>query len=228
MTPKQFTATITEKHMLTPHVIHFVFHTADPSFSFTAGQYGTFIIDEANRRAYSFCGAPNNMGTFEIVIDTTPMGVGSKYFSVAKVGDAVTVLAPLGTFTLIDSKRKKVCIATGTGVAPFRSMIQSSISHVQMSLYWGLRHEEDMYWQDVFASLVQAHPSFSFYQILSQPSATWKGVTGHVTEHVIEREKDIVNTEFYLCGNSAMIGEVEQKLLSVGVLSEQIKKDLFY
>lgn len=193
---------------------------------FQAGQYGTVIIDGVTRRQYSFCSNPRETSTVQMVIDTKPMGPGSKYFLSKKVGDAIQMLAPLGVFTMTPSLRKKILIATGTGIAPLKAMILDAPHDIPMVLYWGLRHEEDIYWQDELDAFVASYSNFSYHLILSKPKETWKGKIGHVTDYVT-KEPDLSQADFYLCGNKEMIRYIKQLLLAHTVLGEQIKTELF-
>jgi len=158
--PQQYTGSITKKSQLTKTVFHFVIQNEHPKeLLFQPGQYATFIIDEKTRRQYSFCSAPDQ-SSFEIVVDTTPMGVGSKYFLEKNVGEKVEYLAPIGNFTLSQNPLKKVFVATGVGIAPFRSMIldrtnkTNKTNTTDIVLYWGLRYEDDMYWDQDRKSVV--------------------------------------------------------------------------
>lgn len=234
--PQQYSAVVAQKKQLTKTVYHFVFHLDHPSeLQFLPGQYATFIIDSTTRRQYSFCSDPHQSGQFEIVVDVSPMGPGSKFFISKVVGERVSFLAPLGNFHLEETQVKKVLVATGTGIAPYRSMILSGISnkdqnssHPPISLYWGLRYEDDIYWDSEIEDLRGQLAGFQYFLCLSKPSENWKGLKGHVTEHVMENEKNLQNSEFYLCGNKAMIEELMVKLSAQNVQKEQIKSDLFY
>jgi CDP-4-dehydro-6-deoxyglucose reductase, E3 len=245
--PKMWTATITGKRNLTGNIWSIRFHCDDSSFMFLPGQYGTIIIDEKTRRQYSFASPPASLPEGEFVVDTSPMGKGSLFFLNAEVGGVFQMLAPLGKFQLNDTSAKKVLVATGTGIAPFRSMIQAELArsalrvtssnvinpqpvtrNPQLHLYWGLRHEEDMYWQDELKAITGQLTGFQYFLCLSKPGENWMGAKGHVTEHVLANETDVVKTEFYLCGNKAMVEELSSALKNRGVAEENIKTDVFF
>ena len=240
--PQLHSATIVKKQQLTAHVVLFTFKPVTPaSMQFTAGQYGSFVIDEKTRRQYSFCSSPHDPAAFEVVIDTTPMGPGSKFFFSKNTGDSVSFMAPLGVFVLDKTtNRKKVMVATGTGVAPLRSMIldylggawRSQVSLRErtddMTLYWGMRHEEDLYWVGEFQELSARYPHFRFVLTLSKPSPSWKGTSGRVTSHVVQEEQNAPGTDFYLCGNRLMIKDIETQLLAKNVPVAQIHKEMYF
>jgi len=255
--PEHYEAIISEKNQLTSTIYHVRFSLPlSQTLLFTPGQYATVVIDSKIRRQYSFCSDPYHTKEFEMVIDVAPMGPGSKFFLEKAVGDTVAFLGPLGTFRLADTPMKKVLIATGTGIAPFRSMLLNEVLRSSFlvpskgydelsfttkeltknkelttrnfSLYWGLRHEEDMYWDKELKDLVGQLVGFQYFMSLSKPSEKWTGLVGHVTDHVLKQEHNWEMTEFYLCGNRSMIDEMMQKLSAHNVKKEQIKTDLFY
>ena len=96
------------------------------------------------------------------------------------------------------------------------------------SLYWGLRREEDIFWKEELEELAVKYPNFKFVLTLSQPSESWAGRSGRVGEHVFANEQNLLDCDFYLCGNKAMVTEMEAKLLAKSVPKGQIKKELFY
>lgn len=213
------------------------FHLTDPNnFSFIAGQYGSFIIEQTIRRNYSFTSLPSELPFIETCVDTSPMGSGSAWLMSRKIGDIISVLAPLGRFAVDkDSPRNKVFVATGTGVSPIRSMILDLLLDLHVSrltshfsLYWGVRHEEHMFWDEQFQALEKAHPNFSFIRIVSQPKGTWQGRVGRVTDFVTKKEHDLAQSEFYLCGNREMISDMSGLLIDNGVPQGQIYTETFF
>ena len=226
-TPALHTARIKYIQKLTDTVYEFTFTFLDTiPMEFQAGQYGTVIINGTTRRQYSFCSDPKYTDRVSMVIDTKPMGPGSLYFLSKKVGDAIQMLAPLGRFVVAPSERRKVMIATGTGIAPIRSMILDNVAISPITLYWGLRYETDVYWDLEFTALAKQYPTFEYHLVLSQPRDTVMWKTGHVTD-MVRSGLVSVNADYYLCGNPHMISEVQQLLLDGKVPAEQIKTELF-
>jgi NAD(P)H-flavin reductase len=231
--PQRRTASVTSVHKLTQKVYEANFRVAEPSYMrFLAGQYGSFIIDQKTRRNFSFTTPPSDLTRFGICADITPMGPGSVWLMNLKKGDTVDFLGPLGRFTLdTASARQKVFIATGTGIAPLRSMIIesfTSLPETPLTLYWGLRFEEDIFWDSEFAGYAKKYQNFSFTLTLSRPTRMWRGEKGRVTEYVLRKEKDLAANEYYLCGNRPIIDDIQQQLLQRGVQDNQIKTELFY
>lgn len=277
--PQQFTAVIESKKQLTQYVYLVNFHLQNPPLiSFLPGQTISLHVGEGLNRSMSISSASTDINHILMVHDVSPMGPGSRWTLAHNVGDLGTFMAPLGIFILDNSHRKKVFVATGTGIAPFRSMLldyfdrvggpatrvsrdslqfdremkvsppysesslqsedssQDALARVTSSvnlskditLYWGLRHEEDVYWKEEFEELASKHPKFTFKLTLSKPGKNWKGLRGRVTEHVIQEEQNITESEFYLCGNREMVKDMEVQLLASGVPKAQVYKELYY
>ena len=131
-----------------------------------------------------------------------------------------TFRGPVGTFTLRDSHRDLLFVATGTGIAPIRSMLWSlaDVSSLRaVTLYWGLRSERDLYYQDELARLGERLPNFSFVTTLSRPVGAWRGAVGWVSPLVESQITNVSNLDVFLCGNAAMIRDVRDVLRKRGL-----------
>jgi CDP-4-dehydro-6-deoxyglucose reductase len=232
--PQQQDILLDEKTRLSPTVFRYKFHAAGAeSTPFVPGQFLTFVISDTVRRSYSFASAPDSGASFELVVDLAPGGPGSQFFDKLQPGASPRVFSPLGRFTFDeDSTRTRVYVATGTGIAPFRAVLQHDArigggAVPPTHLYWGLRHEEDIYLTEELDGFSKLLPDFSYDIILSKPGDGWQGKRGHVTEHVLART-DLASADYYLCGNGGMIRELEAGLLAAGVPGAQIRKDAFF
>ena len=234
---QRFEAIVIKKEKVSSKVYCVTFQLVSPqTIEFKAGQNMMVIMGEGVNRTMSIASPPSEKNTILMAHDTSPKGPGSLWTEGLKVGDTVTFVAPTGgVLSLLPTNKRKVLIATGTGIAPFRSIIMDKLSVVShqssncsIILYWGLRYEEDVFWKEEFDSLQSLHQNFSWRLIYSKPPQAWTGDTGHVTECVLENEKEMENSEFYVCGNNAMVDEVSAKLLERNVPKEQIKMELFY
>jgi CDP-4-dehydro-6-deoxyglucose reductase len=231
--PQQCTAVIESKVSLTKNVWLVNFRMQTPSeITFLPGQTISLHVGDKLNRSMSIASVPEDKTHILMCHDVSPMGPGSLWTMNHKVGDTATFMAPLGIFILDkDSHRKKVLIATGTGIAPYRSMLLDYLEHGgsdDVTLYWGLRYEDDVYWIEEFERLAQQYANFRFVLILSRPTEAWKGKKGHVTEHMLENEANLPGSDFYLCGNKEMIRDVGEQLLGRGVPKEQIYKELYF
>lgn len=231
--PRHLTAAVATLKKLTHKVYSAYFRMKEPSdIRFVAGQYGSFFIAPKIRRNFSFTTPPTDASQFGICADVTPMGPGSVWLMNLKKGDVIEFLGPLGRFTVDKTTTMpKVFVATGTGIAPIRSMVRDCMDTMltaKLALYWGLRYEDDIFWNDEFQALALNNPQFRYFLTLSRSSHNWAGEQGRVTEHIISHEKDLTKNEYYLCGNRPITDDIQNRLFKHGVPENQIKMELFY
>lgn len=228
--PEAYTAVIESKTQLTKNVWLVNFRMQNPpQITFLPGQTISLRVGEGVNRSMSIASAPSDSAHILMCHDVSPGGPGSQWTLNHNVGDTATFMAPLGIFILdTTSPRKKVFIATGTGIAPFRSMLLDDHFDHEITLYWGLRYEEDVYWKEEFEELARKYPNFRFVFTLSRPTDAWTGKRGHVTEHVFTDEANVSGSDFYLCGNKEMVKDMETRLAQRGVPKEQMYKELYF
>lgn len=210
--------------------------TNPSTIAFTAGKYVIFQIGPPKlRHTLSIASSPADGKTIDILQSVAPMGEGSKWMLGLKAGDTVRFLGPLGKFMLQkESTKQKVFVATGCGLAPLRAMIMDELNgqgtgnNKQMTLFWGLRYEEDVFWKKEFDALAARYPNFHFTITLSRPTDRWMGARGRVTEHVVGETPRLTESEFYLCGNRQMIVDMKGLLTDNGVPPEQIFTEAFF
>lgn len=190
---------------------------APPRITFKAGQFVSFEVgqDALKRtltRPYSIASPPSQAETVTLLFNLVPGGPGSTYLFSLKEGAATQFKGPAGAFYLRDDPmRDHLFVATGTGIAPIRSMLLALFEREtsgSMTLCWGLRSRRDLYYQDELEAWAQAHPQFSFVTTLSRPEDDWAGERGRVTRLVEERVTSAKNLAVYLCGNSGMLQDV--------------------
>lgn len=201
-------------------------------FQFEAGQFIALNIGEGEstiRRYYSVASAPYSDGTFELCISFKPGGAGSSaLWEQITEGASIGVDGPYGKFTLPESLPNELCfIATGTGIAPLRSMIHhifNSGKHTgPITLISGNRSEIDNLYATEFEKLQSEQPDFKFIPTLSRPSPSWKGKTGYVHE-VYKREfADHRPCMFFLCGWHDMLKESRNTLEAMGYAKDMIR-----
>ncbi len=208
------------------------------TFDFSAGQFVSVkVTPEGLRRSYSIASAPD-ANIIDILIDISPGGMGSKYFLSLKEGDVAEVMGPMGIFTLASKapKNNKLFIATGSGIAPMRAMIwdllRTNKYQGEVQLLWGMRHEEDLFWQDEWQRMNGEYANFSYHVVLSKPGEHWHGECGHVGDCLrndfIVKVADLSSWEFYLCGGQEMIMEMGAYLAGKGVGKEDIHFEKFF
>lgn len=202
---------------------------------FEAGQFVSFAVEKPGlphplTRPYSIASSPAHTDWIELLLNRVPNGPGSGYLFSLHPGDEVTFRGAAGTFVLRPyTDRRILFVATGTGIAPIRSMLLARLpSPTPVTLVWGLRSERDLYFQDELSDLTARYPEFTAVTTLSQPSEGWSGERGRV-QHVVEREVTTVDDlAVYLCGGSEMIKSVVAMIRARGacpIHREQYYKD---
>lgn len=233
--PIPIQAKVVQKKQLTADV--FEIHVeSTPPFSFQAGQFISVVIPGAGpggrdlRRAYSIASNPENP-VAELCIKLVEGGPGTNYLNNLKIGESFKGNAPFGDFIYKPrTGRATMMIATGTGIAPFRAMILSDLFKqnppTKTHLLFGARDEADLLYTEECRKIL----GDGFVQALSRPHAGWKGITGRVTHYLLANKDKIdwMNTDYYLCGNGAMIDEVKQILATHGVEKTSIHQEVYY
>lgn len=234
MNPQTYTATVSSVTNIAGKFYVVTLSLASPStITFIAGQYVIFQIGPPKlRHTLSIASSPSDGKTIDILQSVAPMGEGSKWMLGLKAGDTVQFLGPLGKFTLQKaSPRPKVFVATGCGIAPLRSMILDYLETggtAAVTLWWGLRHETDVFWQNEFEAIKAQYSNFHAVTTLSQPGVSWAGQRGRVTAHVVAETPEFSKSEFYLCGTRQMIVDMRGILTENGVPQTQIFTEAFF
>ena len=213
---------------LAPEVRHFVFEVPEiERLHFKPGQFISFqetLGGKKITRPYSIASLPDG-NRFELCLNLVHGGIFSPYLFQMRPGDAVEMSAPLGFFVVRNPDKDAVFIATGTGIAPFRSMAPDYLSHPQakeLTLIFGVRYEHSLYYRDEFEALARRHANFRFWPTLSRPEPSWSARTGHVQIHLLEAIGDRRDLDVYICGLKAMVDDVRGILKALGFDRKQI------
>jgi NAD(P)H-flavin reductase len=233
--PQAYTAKLSDKQVLNDKFTVFHFELVEPNkMEFLSGQYVSFAVsDSGERRSYSISSTPDIQHGFEVTIDVTPNGIGVQFFNDLEFGSEVKFLGPMGQFILQEEPKEEalVFVATGSGVAPMRSMIVDLLRNKNdqrdITLYWGLRYEEQMIWQDEMQDYAQMFKNFHFHPVLSKAKQEWPLCRGRVTD-CLDIHDLPENAGYYLCGNTAMIEDVKKILTKRGVVEGSIHHEKFY
>ena len=201
---------------------------------FKAGQFISFNLTPPGSerliiRPYSIASPPDDSKRITLVFNRVPGGRGSTYLFNLKEGDPVPFEGPQGSFYVRERTRDVLFVATGTGIAPIRSMLSDLMNHGYAgaaTLYWGLRSQRDVYYEEEFQALAARYPNFSFALALSRPEAGWHAYSGRVTGLVEERVRSVKNVDVFLCGNHAMIRDATQIVRTKGLCP--IYREIYY
>jgi len=181
---------------------------------FKAGQYLQVVMEDGDRRNFSMANAAHHNDGAELHIRHVSGGKFSVHtLSRLSVGDPLQIELPYGDFYLRASKRPVILLASGTGFAPLKSMIETAIhagSRRPMHLYWGARTREDVYLADLPARWAERLSWFSFTPVLSEPPSSWTGRTGLVHNAVREDHTDLSGLDVFACGNPLMVNAAQQ------------------
>lgn len=197
--------------------------TIDPGegFSFVPGQWVNLRTPNPNGgeplvRAYSIASPPRADATYDIAVTRVQGGPMSNFLHSLERGAEITQSHAQGFFTLDDPRRPIVMIATGTGIAPIRSMLLSMRAEkpdVDVALLFGNRTERDVLYVDDFSALAAEWPRFQFVPTLSRPSDAWTGKRGWVQAHVREIVESLGgDCDAYVCGLRRMVDDVRKML----------------
>jgi NAD(P)H-flavin reductase len=192
---------------------------------FKAGQFISFEVPSSGRipvvtRPYSIASPPGQPARVTLVLNLVAGGPGSTYLFGLREGDKAQFKGPAGSFYLREDERDLLLVATGTGIAPLRSMLLADLARTstrRIMLMWGLRSQRDLYFQQEFEELSRIHPRFTAVTTLSRPEPGWTGVVGRVTALVENRITSVKSLSAYLCGNGVMIKDVTAILNGKGL-----------
>ena len=194
------------------------------------GQYIDVIGKDGLRRSYSVANAPASDRSIELHIRQVPGGAMSRYwFEEAGMNDLLRINGPLGTFFLREvAGQDLVLLATGTGIAPIKAMLEGLAAGPQerlprsISVYWGGRVPQDLYWNPEGAGL-----ALRYVPVLSRGDASWTGARGHVQQAVLQSGPALGGAVVYACGSLAMIESARAQLIAEGLNSRNFYSDAF-
>jgi len=199
-------------------------------FNFLAGQYIDVIGAGGIRRSYSVANAPATDKQLQLHVREVQGGVMTQYwFDQARVNDLLRINGPLGSFfTRPLMGLNVVFLATGTGIAPVKAMLEQLATMpldkqpLSTTLYWGGRQLKDLY-----VDPNQWHSSLCYVPVLSRAHDEWAGSRGYVQHSLLRDKPDISNTVVYACGSEVMIQSAKAKLIEAGLPEKRFYSDAF-
>jgi CDP-4-dehydro-6-deoxyglucose reductase len=211
-----------------PEVKHFTFEVPDvEALPYAPGQFVSFtgIFDGREiTRAYSTASPPRG-NRFELCLNRVQDGFFSPRLFAMSPGDTVEMSGPLGYFTWREPVRDSILVATGTGIAPFRGMLQWYLEAGgarDITLIFGVRFEQSLLYRGEFEKMATRYPNFRFWPTLSRPTEAWTGRRGHVQTHVFEAVGARRDVDVYICGMKVMVDDLRQQLKASGLDRKQI------
>ncbi|WIM05597.1 MAG: FAD-binding oxidoreductase [Candidatus Nitricoxidivorans perseverans] len=231
---REYAARVVKMERLAPDVMRVLLKLPEgQQIAFTAGQYINVILEDGQRRAFSFANPPHEAEFVELQIRLMPGGRFTTHvFERMKEGDKVRFEGPLGNFSLQESERPIVFVAGATGFAPVKSMIEDAFQRGlkrPMYLYWGVRKLADLYLPDLPKRWAQEHANFHFVPVVQEPepSDDWTGRTGLVHEAILQDFPSLGGHEIYACGSVRMVEAVFPHLKAQGAEEGMCFSDAF-
>lgn len=208
-----------------------------PLPAFEAGQYLTLLIPQKGkknklRRSYSLASWKSKPGVFELAIKREASGKGSSWlFDALHEGAIIEAIKPKGGFTLSSTDGEIILVAGGIGITPLRSMLHylSTQQNVPVvKLFFASRFRDGLCYHDEFMASQQDHKWFQYYPILSQPDASWEGLTGRLNGSILrERLEHPNSSQFYFCASTEMMDAIMRDLLHYGISQHQFHFENF-
>ena len=185
---------------------------ANERLQFLAGQYIEFLLKDGSRRSFSMGNAPHDDEFLQLHVRHVAGGQFTDHvFTKMKERDILRFEGPLGTFFLReDSDKPIVFVASGTGFAPIKSILEHAFRKGitrPMTLYWGGRRPKDLYMNELAARWAAEHAHFKYVPVCSEALAedAWTGRTGFVHRAVMEDFPDLSAYQVYACGVPVMV-----------------------
>ncbi|MBP6899761.1 MAG: CDP-6-deoxy-delta-3,4-glucoseen reductase [Burkholderiaceae bacterium] len=210
---------------------------ANQQFQFRAGQYIEFLLRDGSRRSYSMANAPSNLGeppSIELHIRHMPGGKFTDHvFGAMKEKEILRMEGPFGSFFLREGDKPMVLLASGTGFAPIKALIEQMQAQGigrPAVLYWGARRPSDLYLHDWALQAAAALPNLRYVPVLSEPTAddAWGGRTGFVHQAVMADLPDLSGHEVYACGVPVMVEAAQRDFTArCGLPAEAFFADAF-
>ena len=200
---------------------------ASESFQYRAGQYLDVLLRDGARRSYSMANAPHTGPALELHIRHMPGGrFTDLVFGSMKERDIVRIEGPMGSFFLReDSNKPVVLLASGTGFAPIKALIE----HMQerqitrpATLFWGGRRPHDLYMDDWVRAQCAVMPNLGYVPVVSDalPEDKWQGRTGFVHQAVLEDMPDLSGYQVYACGAPVVVESAQRDFSDLAGLDE--------
>jgi ferredoxin-NADP reductase len=204
---------------------------------FQAGQYVALIVEidgVRTSRPYSISSPPNHLGYYDITIRRMADGLVSNHLlDRVTRGDVLETSGPAGEFChnpLFHSKTM-VCIAGGSGITPFMSMIQEIVEcglDRMLYLFYGNKDSNDVIFHEALRHISERFDHIQYIPVIENPPKRYKGRRGLITGELIkETLKDLEDKTFYLCGPQAMYDFCLPELEKLGVPRRRVRKEVY-
>jgi ferredoxin-NADP reductase len=237
--PKRLNLSVSEIFQDTPSTKTFRLKSNDLILPpFQAGQYinlYTSVDGVETARPYAISSCPTEREYYDLTVKIVEGGFVTHYLlsDQVKVGQTFSAISPMGTFyhNPIFHGDDLVFLAGGSGGAPARSMIESLMHqnanrglNINFHLVYGNSYENDVIFQQTFRDLADKHHNFTLTEIVSRPTKSYTGLTGHLNKNrLVELLGDVSTKTFYVCGPTPFNDFCEGQLKELGVADKRIR-----
>ena len=204
---------------------------ATETFRFHAGQYIEVILKDGKRRSYSMANPPHSASALELHIRHLSGGLFTDHVfgagaTTMKEREILRLEGPFGSFFLReDSQLPIVMLASGTGFAPIKSIVEHMVQqniHRPVTLYWGGRRPGDLYMNELVEQWAKTIPDFTYIPVISDalPEDGWSGRTGFVHRAVMQDFPNLSGYQVYACGAPIVVDSARREFVAACKLPE--------
>ena len=193
------------------------------------------INGEEVKRAYSIASPPprdfKHAEYLELIIKYVEGGKLTTHLFSLNRGGVIEVAGPFGRFILKEPiKDGDIFMATGSGIAPFMSMLRKVFrdhNPKEFYLFYGAKDEKEIICKEELNVWNEMHENFHLIICLSEKKQDWKGESGYVQDKLTNYIRTYENKQAYLCGIPIMVEQSRHRLIELGVKKENIYKEKY-
>lgn len=233
MKPRECEAEVAEVRWPTPEVIEVDLRVITPGdWRFEAGQWISVPFGPKTVRAWSMVSSPTRRGALTLSVDVTPGGIGSQWLRGLKAGDPVRFKGPSGGFVFNRADpRRALFVAEEIGIVPVRSILthlyETGYGRPNGLIYWA-RDSSWLLYDAALRSLSRRYPSLSYFPVLREPPAGWRGERGELADAVERLVHSIDRLVVHVCGGGETVNRVRDVLVAKGMERKSVKWEKFW
>ena len=204
---------------------------------FLSGQYIALFLEIGGirtSRPYSISSQPNQTGYYDITVRRVENGLVSNYLlDEVKRGDTLVSSGPAGYFYFnpLIHKKVMVCIAGGSGITPFMSMVREIIEcglDRIVYLFYGNKTTEDVIFGSEFDRLAARFDNIHYIPVVEEPSGGYAGACGFISRDLMQEVlENIEDKSFFICGPQGLYDFCLPQVEDMGVPKRKIKQEMY-
>ncbi|MGG4679106.1 MULTISPECIES: FAD-binding oxidoreductase [Providencia] len=198
------------------------------NFEYLSGQYIDLSFKNL-KRSYSIANTKASSNELELHIRKVPAGqMSDLLFNQFKENQLMRIEGPKGTFFAHKNEKPLILLATGTGIAPIKAIVEQLIHENdprEIYIYWGMQYEYELYCENI-KQYASKYDHISFHPVLSRDN-NWQGHKGYVQHAVITDFNSLTGVEIYACGSLQMIQQAKELFTEHGLPSNAFYSDAF-